>query len=577
MKRTFEKSTEWKKGGVHVLHLQGTLAEMSAAHGALLREEIKQGALPYLGQKNDHLIQSSYIFRDRPKLFKFVKSLIHIFIHRPMLAHVPRQYVEEAKALARTSGIPLDIIKEACVQADTLVVMLRFFLGRHVLSQLAGGFPGCTSVVACGPATESGGVIHARNMDYPTVGKWDVFPTVYYFDPQGVDRGQRFISLSTAGIHTPGITAVNESGLSLAAHFHCAKAVSPFGTPIQFIGAEIARRAHTIGQAVDVASNFERAGTWSIVVTSAKENTGVVIEMVHGKLSVRGPERGLLAHSNHFHTPEFQEREVLLSASVADDYVGRYNRAIDLLGNAYGRVNRQTVAQILGDHFDHETGRVRSQSGHSVSVVTTVTSMIAELSQNRFWIANSGRSPTSLGDYTGFNVDEDFKNFDEREPEIFSWSTEGAQTIRGTPKEHAFKIFREAYKSFHTDYDIAKAAEHAETASKADPEEGHFHLAHGHFRMRLNQPERALVAFELAKECALSAHMKNVATLFTGHALDCLGRRSDALSRYQDAIKKTVDPHLRREARRCIKRPYSSERATRMTFDLQFCDSLEYA
>jgi hypothetical protein len=34
---------------------------------------------------------------------------------------------------------------------------------------------------------------------------------------------------------------------------------------------------------------------------------------------------------------------------------------------------------------------------------------------------------------------------------------------------------------------------------------------------------------------------------------------------------------VRDEARTCIRRPYSHDRASKMTFDLQFCDSFEYA
>lgn len=574
--RAFGKAKAWHKDGIHVLHLRGTMAEMAAQHGALLKAEIQQGAIPYLGQKNNHLLERSHLFKDRPAAAKLAKKLIHILIHKPMLSHVPRHYIEEARALARAADIPYDYVKEAMCQADTLVLMLRFLLGKHVLGQLAGGFPGCTSVVATGKSTASGGVMHARNMDYPVVGRWDAFPTVFYADPEGIDKGMRYIGVGTAGLTIPGVTSLNEAGLSLAAHFHCAKAVSVFGTPIQFIGSEIVRNARTIGQAVDIARDHERAGSWSIVVTSAKENDAAVIEMIHGKISVRHPdEDGHLAHSNHFRTPEFQELEVLLSASVASDYLHRYNRALELLKQSHGQHDRGTMARILGDHFDRDTKRVRSHAT-TISVVTTVTSMITEAALGKFWVANPDRSPTCLGDYSGFRIDENFEGFGERAPELFAWTTAGATTIRGTPKEEAFKLFREAYKAFHTDYDDASAAEWAERAAKADGEEGHYHMAHGHFRMRLGRPDRALEAFLAAAGCVLSPHMLQVAKLFRGQALDCLGRREEALEQYK-LVLDAIDPHVRDEAKRCMKRPYSTERAMKMTFDLQFCDSFEYA
>ncbi len=574
-RRSYGKASAWKKSGINVLHLRGSLTEMAAQHGALLKDQIRQGAIPYLGQKNAHLVSEAPLFKDRPWLGRLANQLIHIFVHKPMLSHVPRQYVEEAQALARAAGIPYDYCEQAMVQADTLVVLLRYFLGTHVLGQMAGGFPGCTSVVATGKATGGRGIIHARNMDYPAVGPWDANATIFYCDPEGADSHQRYVGITTAGVHSPGITAVNEAGLTLAAHFHCSKSVSPFGTPIQVIGSEIARRARTIGQAVDIAGNFERAGSWSIVVTSAREDDAAVIEMTHGKLSVRHAQDGHLVHTNHFRDPEFQQKEVLLSASVANDYASRYHRALQLLAEHQGEIDRGTVARILADHFDRETGKIRSQ-GNTISVITTVTSMIAELSHGRFWVGNSDKSPTCLGDYAGFRLDESFEDFDRHEPEIFSWSTAGAATIRGTPKEEAFQLFRDAYVAFHTEYDLKRAAECAELATKADPDEGHFHLAHGHFRMRLAQPERGLEAFLLASKCALSPHMQQVTKLFLGQALDCVGRREEAVG-YYNRLTQAIDPHVSDEAAVCLRQPYNTERATRMAFDLQFCDSLEYA
>lgn len=575
-RRILGKSKAWLKSGVHVLHLRGTLKEMAAQHGMLLSEQIRTGALPYLGEKNRHLLEQSHLFKNRPWAVKLAQRLIHIFIHKPMLAHTPRHYLEEAHAMADAAGIPYEYVHESIMQPDTLVLLVRYFMGRHVLGHLGGGFPGCTSVVALGKATKSGGVIHARNFDYPCVGTWDIHPTVFYCDPQGVDRGQRYIGIGTAGIHTAGVTSVNESGLTLAAHFHCAKAVSPFGTPIQFIGSEVVRKARTLGQAIDIVGDFERAGSWSFVVTSAKENAAAVIEMLHGKLAVREPENGMLAHTNHFRTPELQECELLLSAGVAADCSGRYHRALDLLQKSFGLVDRNTVARILGDHFDRETGRVRSQ-GNTISVITTVTSMIAEAAKGIVWVGNSGRSPTCLGDYAGFKIDETFEDFESHEPEILTWPTQGATTIRGTAKAAAFQVFREAYKAFHVDFDVAKAAESAQKAFEMDSEEGQFSLAHGHFRMRLGQTGRALEAFLAARRCVMGEHLMLVATIFEGHALDCLGRRDEATARYRTVFENAADPGLRQEARRCLRRPYAPNRAERITFDLQFCDCLEYA
>lgn len=95
--------------------------------------------------------------------------------------------------------------------------------------------------------------------------------------------------------------------------------------------------------------------------------------------------------------------------------------------------------------------------------------------------------------------------------------------------------------------------------------------------MRLNQPERAFEAFKAASKRTLSPHMAQVTKVFTGHALDCLGRRTEAVEQYQAVCSNAISPHLAEEARRCMRRAYRIDRAARITFDLQFCDSLEFA
>lgn len=582
----FGKGRLYRKAGINVLHLRGTCAEMAAQHGALLKQEVRDGALPFLGERNAQMIASSPLFRGKPALTKAALKAIRLFVQKPMLANIPRRYFEEVRALAKEAGLPYDLCEQGLLQADTLVILIRLFMGKYfnyhvgsgVAGQLsAGGMPGCTSVVAVGSASKSGKLIHGRNMDYPVVGKWDTHPTIFYCDPEGLDKGQRYIGISSAGIHTPGVTGINESGITISAHFHCAKSVSPFGTPIQIIGAEAITKAKTLGQAIDIITDCNRAGSWSLMVSSAKENNAALIEIVHGKANVVEPEDGKLAHSNHYHSRELQESEVHLCAGITNDCLYRHARAMELLCEKSGSIDRNAVAQILGDSFDSETKRVRGH-GNTISVVTTVTSMISEAADGKFWVANSGRTPTCLGDYAGFKVDETFESFESCEPEILVWPKTGVPTIKGTEKELAFNHFRDAYIAFHTNYDEKQATVHLAKAAKADPEEGHYHLAHGHFLMREHQCEQALEALGRAEKCVMSPHMQQVTTLFKGHALDCLGKRAEAIECYNQVVAGSADdPHLRREAKRCLRKPYKIERAADVTFDLQFCDSVEYA
>jgi len=574
--KKFGHGRAWYHNGLHVLSLRGTYSEMATQHGALLKEEIHQGTLPYLGERNSLLLKNAYKFVNKPLLQKLALKAISLAFHKPMIAQTPRHFLEEAHALARAADIPYKYCVESMVQPDTFVLLLRYFVARHFLRHMAGGFPGCTSVVALGNATKSGNLIHARNMDYQVVSKWEAFPTVTFYDPTDHDAKQRFISITTAGVHTAGVTSTNESGITLSTHFHCARNVSPFGVPIQFIGSEVIRKARTLGEAIDIAGSFNRAGTWSFIVSSGKENAAATIEMAHGKLVVRHPDDGLLAHSNHFHDPDLQSGEFLLSASVAGDYSARYRRAMSILKDNHGTIDRNTAARILGDNLDIETGKLRAH-GNTIAVITNIKSFISEPLEGKFWVANSHESPVSLGDYVGFNIDEDFHDFESRTPETFTWNADSKASIKDDPrKREALRVFRESYIAHHVNYDLKAAARAAARAAELDPNEGHFQIAAGYLNMRLGQVKEAAAYFRRALNCTLTRHMAQVTSFYLAHTLDATGMREEAVARYKDLVTDAIDPNIRREAKKFLRKPCPIDQAARMTFDMQFCDTLEY-
>ena len=93
-------------------------------------------------------------------------------------------------------------------------------------------FAGCSSFAAWGPNSHDGDLIIGRNLDNPLNGYIDAFPLVTYFEP---NDGQRYLSLGTAGLYPPSLTAMNESGIYLAAHLIPTEETSFEGTPMYFV------------------------------------------------------------------------------------------------------------------------------------------------------------------------------------------------------------------------------------------------------------------------------------------------------------------------------------------------------
>lgn len=579
------KGRAWNKNGVHILHLQGSYPEMAGQHGALLKHVIPYGALTFLSDKNQKIVEHSFLGRKFPALTKPIVKLIEL-LQYPMSAHVPAEYKEESYFMAQACGMNWKHVQQTSMQADTLILPMRHSLGRFLMQQIGSpvaktSFPGCTSAVALKEHTKSNSLIHARNMDYPSVGYWDPHPAVLFCDP---DDGQRIVSIMTAGLHTTGITAMNESGLTLSAHFHCSKEVSLFGTPIHIIGSEVMRRAHNLDEAINIVRAIERAGSWSLVISSAKENRAVVLEIVHGRMFVRDAQdtNGLLANSNKYRTEELNKNEILLSTSAAHDFEYRYQRAMDILKEAVqkGGISERTCARLLGDQLDLETGQVRAH-GNTIAVVTTVTSMISQLELGKFWLGQRTEAPVSMGPYLELNFDENFENFAEKTlPTIDAFEDHIApQTIRQNPKlVQSLSEFRKAYVEYQNHFDTEAAYKHLKKAVDLNPSEGHFHMAAGHMCMKLANPQQALKHFEDAKNCKLSKHMLQTLHVFAGHAHDALGNRQVALAEYKmaETLSDSVSPQLQDEIRKCKQKKFTLSRSQDFAFDLQYCDCFEY-
>lgn len=582
MVRHYKAGRYFKKNGIHVLHLQGDYAAMAEQHGALLANEIKSGVVKYLSDKNFKLVDHAYWFQTRPRLANLIKKILYITLHKPIQAHMPSVYVDEMRALAKASGLDMSTLLKLEVHADELNLMMHYLLPKIAFSSISPGIPACTSVVVLPKRSTNGSVLHARNLDYPAVGRWERQPTVIYSDPHQLCRSMRTVSISTAGLHTQGVTSMNEAGLCLSTHFHLSKQVGPFGMPVHCLGSEIIRKARTIAQAIDIVKSHRVAGAWSFVVSSAQERDAVIIETNNQRTAVVvADSSGVVTHANAYQTAELQEHEYALSKVLRDDFAHRRARAFHLISDLKGSVAVEDLMALLADRFDSGTQSIRPLP-NTIGVVTTVTSLVASLGSGEFYISNAPTTPTSDGDWVRFNLNETFRA---------DFSENALSQVNQSDLQHRFRIaaqflsnaqtvgfswYRKAYEEFHTNYSRIGALLCLERAVASSPDEALYRLALGHFLLLDHRVENALREFQLAQTFSIGQAHREAAMLREAHCLDLLGRRIQALKLYQTLLS-AADAKVVREALCCKDTPYTFDRIQKITFDLQFCDALEYA
>jgi hypothetical protein len=563
--------------GLHLIRVRGTAYERARMHGALLKEEIQEGALPYLSQKNESLIRSaSGLLRFSP-VQKIAVEAYHQLLLRVMGLSTDPQIKQQLQGLCEGAGIPYEMTFRGAHQAEGLMMLSRLSMMKYLLGRLStrGGLSGCSSAVALGAMTQSGRLLAARNQDYPVVGPWEKHTTVLFQEPTEVGL-LPVVSVVTAGVHTGGLTSMNREGMTLFTHAHFGRQVSLRGRTVVDLGSEIIEKSRTIGEAIDIARKNRRYANWAYVVSSAKENQAVVLEMTPDRVEVREAHDGVLTHSNFFQSPAHAGQEALLSGAYSEDLVARICSLRKHLFANRGSLVPEDLAVALGDPTDPDTG-VERIVGNTVGVVTTIKSTVFDPLEQRFWVSTRGASPQGLdADFLELQAD---RFWDQVEGE---WESRFIHGYRpSSPKLiEATAAYREAYRAWHMDaLNPARgqnALQELQRATEIYPEEGNVWVQRGMVEFVLRSFEAAAASFQAALRQKLTPHVQGVADLFLGRCQDLGGNRNAAIQAYHAGLGKVSEPRLRSALESGLRKPYRSSQIGSIQLDFQFPDTFQY-
>ena len=335
----------------------------------------------------------------------------------------------------------------------------------------AAAAPACSSVIAWGPATADGELLFSRNFDFPGIGVWDAAPAFVVCAPDG---GQRYGFFATRGADTPVVTCVNEAGLVIAPHTRWHVDVKFGGAMIVDLVHDIARRAESLDDAVRIARERHVSSTWGIAIGSAREKSGLVLEIAGPTIEVVRPAPGasFLVCANRYRSPALQAGQVAASAAWANHSERRERRLRSLVENRGAPLTPETLARFMGDRHDVEAPQIRRRLGGILAQPTNVHCVVVAPAARRA-LVGVDRAPCCEGTWA----------------ELL-WTWEGpsggweigqahdagfAATLRTdvvAPHDAATLHVQEAARAYESAHDVgaARAAmERAVAAAPADP------------------------------------------------------------------------------------------------------------
>jgi predicted choloylglycine hydrolase len=556
---------------IHLIRLKGTHRERAEQHGrmiaALPRDEQRRLAFTPLSKKNQSLIRRTT--QRIPGVGKLMGGLYEAFVLERFI-RLPKAYRNRLEPFAKASRIPLKKIWLSLYQPDLLMV-LAASANPKMRNRFLLGLPGCSTV----RIFSAGATYFLRNLDYPAASFWEKNQAVFFHEPSEAGS-QKFVSVSSLGMHTSGLTGWNESGIAFSLHAHFSKRTSLKGVPIFFLGEEILEQARTLEDAIELCRKFRPMGSWALNLTSFKENKSVTVELVHGDLFIRSPNDPCgIAHSNFLQSPEFQKHQIHFSGAFFEDSESRKSSLEAHAQKLASHFSWPEALGVMGCSIDPNTQRPRV-FGNVISGITNIQSVAFDPKEHCLYLSTRQETPTGLGPY--LKIPFDFDSIDPNaSPEMISIPEAPAP-----PFQKALHLYHQAYVSWQVQNEDASVAHSfLIQACEALPTDPHLQMQRGYFELIDGQAQEAWNCFNLASKMHLSDHLQKVAIYFRACASDLLGQRESAIHDYQSILSpekanEKVDEKLGKRAKKRLNRPFQASYCKRIEPDLQFVEPLNY-
>ena len=549
---------EQRKGEIHatLLYLSGSPRQIGRTHGAAARAAGALECVKFFGDFLDHAFRFQVRGSAARLSRNFFRRLVGEEIEKSFIDKIPRRYRESLEGFSEGSGLPLQQLLRAYVMPD----VYAYLLGRRFLwfrtPPMEPIVVGCTSGVGFSDPKAREGLIHLRNLDYPSGSEWASFPTIAEYAP---DDGQRYVSVTSLGVETAGITAMNEAGLTLSLHMNYSRCVSTGGLPVVAMGHEVIRQATTLDAAIRILGSFPKGGGWSVVLTSFKERNAVVAEFDSKRFSLRGLDRNFLAATNHFLDPELQTHEYWITPGRKLDSEARLRRLTELLSSGNPPLNSSRAAKILADSRDPFLERDRS-FGNTISQAHTVSSVVLDPAERILYIA-CGAPPVSKRAFRAYRC--------------FSLSLYSDHAIEGEsqgPKMEAREWYAKAYDAYFPKNDLLTAEDCLRQATALESTESLYWFMLALVQMKRQDFHAATRSLEEAQRVPDIHYRTSQCTLFLARLLDLSQKRREAIEIYKTLGR---DPLWGPRARRGMRRAFSLRDVQRVVLDFMIGDAID--
>jgi isopenicillin-N N-acyltransferase-like protein len=302
----------------------------------------------------------------------------------PSVTSLDERYVEEMKGIAQGAGVGFE---------DVLAINLRtevmFAAKARAAQALQRPAAECTTLAVLPSATAEGRILLAQNWDWLA----HTLETLVVLEVDQ-DDGPRFVTVVEAGLLAK--FGLNSAGIGILTNaLVCDDDRGEPGMPYHVI----LRSLHDATSITDALSRLQAAARSSSAnyVLASEDGLAIDAECSPGDFSrvrVETPERGLIAHTNHFVSSRFDGVDV--GRWVMPDSVFRLQSVREFLTSRLGDVRPETLQEALCLHDGHPFGVcTHVQTGlDPVEWEATIVSAVVDLRRRHVWLADGNPCTT---------------------------------------------------------------------------------------------------------------------------------------------------------------------------------------
>ncbi|RBP84525.1 acyl-CoA:6-aminopenicillanic acid acyl transferase [Cytobacillus firmus] len=340
-------------------HFQGTHRQIGQQHGEACRELIHKNL-----EMATERLRRKYNVPTREEVIEAALKY-HSYVQK----YAP-QFDEEIQGLAEGAGISL---------GESYLLQVRAELNKIFQTNQTE----CTTFAVASEVTADGSPLIGQNADLPAF--YGELSVVIESIP---DQGPATMMLTPAG--QISFIGINDAGVGAFGNFVTCDGWR-VGFPRYFL-TKLALTCSTVAEAVNLVDSVYRASSRNLLMLD-KQGGIADVETIPSKISLIEAKNGILAHSNHFVSPQLLDEERLTGIELENSRV-RIARMEEMLDANRGKLNAEVMQDILRDRgsFPHCLCQIEGDEGmqapgEKATDIITFASVIAEPAKGHLWIA----------------------------------------------------------------------------------------------------------------------------------------------------------------------------------------------